>query len=236
MPCDSHAKATLSKSDTDVIVGSLKKTGVKMSDDWVLVDELDESSEYSSEDWANYLIKEKQTTLNKIRKIIGLDRQYVPSKNKGSAYSDLDSKNGLYKIRYKYARGMFKKNKDGKYPESRDFCRQMMDLSDAGIVWRIEDIDRASYPRQGEEEVNAEFRHKPDIPYNIFELKGGIYCQHKWVRVLYRLESNTEVSENLGNYKKTRTIPKSYLRNPRGWKKAGIATGKQKGKGAYPKR
>jgi hypothetical protein len=229
-----NLKETLSTEDTNVIVGSLKETGVKMSEDWVLVDELDEESEYSNEDWANYLVKEKQTTLNKIRKIIGLDKQYVPSKNKGSAYSDLDSKNGLYKIRYKYARGKFK-NKDGKVPKSRDFCQQMMDMSNAGIVWRIEDIDRASYPRGEEDLVNAEFRHKPDIPYNIFELKGGVYCYHKWVRVLYRLDSNTETSENLGNYKKTRTIPKRYLRNPRGWKKAEKATDKQKGKGVYPK-
>ncbi len=50
---------------------------------------------------------------------------------------------------------------------------------------------------------------------------------------IYRLDSNTEVSENLGNYKKTKTIPKSYLRNPRGSKKAAVATGKQPGKGQW---
>ena len=72
-----------------------------------------------------------------------------------------------------------------------------------------------------------------NIPYNIFELKGGVYCAHKWTRVLFRLDSNTEVSDNLGNYKKTKTIPKSYLRNPRGSKKAAIATGKQPGKGQW---
>ena len=57
------------------------------------------------------------------------------------------------------------------------------------------------------------------MKYNIFTLKGGIYCQHKWVRVLYRLESNTEPSNNLKNYKKTKTIPAKYNRNPRGSKK-----------------
>ena len=135
----------------------------------------------------------------------------------------------VYKIRYKYARGMAKTG------QSRPFCEKMMSLSSQGLVWRIEDIDLASYPRKGSTQVNADFRHKPDLEYNIFELKGGIYCQHKWVRVLYRLESNTEVSKNLNNYKKVRTIPKSYLRNPRGSKKAAIATDKQKGRGAYPK-
>jgi hypothetical protein len=115
--------------------------------------------------------------------------------------------------------------------ESREFCKQMMAMSDAGIVWRIEDIDRASYF----DDVNVEFRHKPSMDYNIFELKGGVFCQHKWVRVLYRLESQTEASKNLGNYKRTRTIPKSYLRSPRGSKKAGIATDRQEGRGVYPK-
>ena len=104
-------------------------------------------------------------------------------------------------------------------------------MSGSGTVWRIEDIDKAS----NFEDVNVEFRHKPSMRYNIFELKGGIYCKHKWVRVLYRLESKTEASKNLNNYKKTRTIPQSYLRNPRGSKKAAIATDKQPGRGAYPK-
>tara|TARA_R110002167_G_scaffold128774_2_gene311344 strand:- start:15 stop:710 length:696 start_codon:yes stop_codon:yes gene_type:complete len=215
----------LSSDHVKVVLGSLAETGVQMNDDWQVVDELDEGSEYSNEDWANFLIKEKpETTLSKIKRIVGL-KDFVTSKNDGSAYSDLDSKNGLYKIRYKYARGMSKSG------ESRDFCTQMMAMSSKGTVWRIEDIDKASYF----ENVNVEFRHKPSMDYNIFELKGGVFCQHKWVRVLYRLESQTEVSKNLGNYKKTRTIPKSALRSPRGSKKAGIATDKQAGRGVYPK-
>jgi hypothetical protein len=215
----------LSKDNVKVVLGSLAKTGVQMNDDWAVVDELDEDSEYSNEDWAGYLIKEKpETTLSKIKRIVGL-KDNVTSKNDGSAYSDLDSKNGLYKIRYKYARGMSKSGK------SRDFCTQMMEMSSKGTVWRIEDIDRASYF----EDVNVEFRHRPSMSYNIFELKGGVFCQHKWVRVLYRLESQTEASKNLGNYKKTRTIPKSYLRSPRGSKKAAIATDRQAGRGVYPK-
>ena len=215
----------LSKDNTEILLGSLGESGTQMGDEWVVVDELDEDSEYSNEDWAAYLINEKaETTLSKIKTLVGL-KDFVTSKNDGSAYSDLDSKNGLYKIRYKYARGMKKTGK------SRDFCENMIAMSSGGTVWRIEDIDKASYF----EDVNVEFRHKPSIRYNIFELKGGIYCQHKWVRVLYRLESKTEASKNLKNYKKTRTIPAYALRNPRGSKKAGIATDKQSGRGAYPK-
>ena len=105
-----------------------------------------------------------------------------------------------------------------------------MNLSREGIVWRIEDIDKASF----RERVNVEFRHKGK-PYDIFKFKGGIYCRHKWVRVLYRLKQGSEESENLAEYKKTRTIPKSYIKNPRGTKESEKAPFNMKDKGAYPK-
>ena len=114
--------------------------------------------------------------------------------------------------------------------KSRAFCTQMMNLSTQGVVWRLEDIDNASYSAN----VNVEFRHEPSLRYDIFTLKGGVYCQHKWVKVLYRLASNTEVSENLGNYNKTKTIPASYIKNPVGYKDAAIATTRLPGKGKYP--
>lgn len=218
-----ECKVELSEEDKDLISTTLAREGTKGPKGYVYVAEMDEDAGYDIEDWANYLIKEKPTTLNKLKKAVGL-KDYVTSRGKGSEWSSLDSKNGLYKIRYKYARGMRKSGK------SRDFCRNMMNMSNAGIVWRIEDIERASW----KDNVNVEFRHRPSIRYNIFELKGGIYCQHKWVRVLYRLESNTEVSKNLGNYNKTRTIPSSYLKNPRGSKKASIATDRLPGRGAWP--
>ena len=225
IPIDAKKNTELSKDDVEVILGSLSNTGEIMTDDYVFVAEIDEESNVSNEDFANYLIKEKpETTLSKIKKLVGLADE-VKSKYRGSSYSDLDSKNGLYKIRYKYARGM-RQNGD-----SRDFCSNMMNMSSQGTVWRIEDIDKASYF----DDVNVKFRHKPSMPYNIFELKGGIYCQHKWVRVLYRLASNTEVSQNLGNYNITKTIPSYANRNPRGHKKAAIATDRQSGRGAYPK-
>ena len=121
--------------------------------------------------------------------------------------------------------------KDGN--KSRDFCTQMMKLSDRGIVWRIEDIDKASF----RERVNVEFRHKGK-PYDIFKFKGGIYCRHKWVRVLYRLKKGSEVNENLTNYTKaTKKEFPSYMKNktPRGTKESVIAPENMKNRGAYPK-
>ena len=104
-----------------------------------------------------------------------------------------------------------------------------MNMARTGTVWTIEDIDRAS--REG---VNRELGHK-GRSYDLFKFKGGIYCRHKWKKVLYRLESNTEPSENLGNYKKTRSIPSSYIKNPTGSKQAGIAPENMPNRGAYPK-
>tara|TARA_R110001599_G_scaffold90614_2_gene238572 strand:+ start:153 stop:2162 length:2010 start_codon:yes stop_codon:yes gene_type:complete len=228
MPCKSHP-VDLSSDDVEVVLGTLNDSAVKLNEDWIKVAEQDTDSEYSDEDWANYLIKEKpETTLSKIKRIIGLvsaTENNVGSVNDGSEQSRLDSKNGLYRIRYTYRKGVNKSNS-----KSRAFCTQMMNLSTQGVVWRLEDIDNASYSAN----VNVEFRHEPSLRYDIFTLKGGVYCQHKWVKVLYRLASNTEVSENLDNYNKTKTIPASYIKNPIGYKDAAIATTRLPGKGKYP--
>ena len=133
--------------------------------------------------------------------------------------------------------------------KSRPFCVEMMKLSDNNLVWRIEDIDNASWgklekdkdgkSRRVDQEVNVEFRHRPDLPYDIFTLKGGIYCQHKWVRVLYRLKDKTKVrGENLKNYKEVgiENFPKYMIRKkPKGTADSEKPTDEMDGRGAYPK-
>ena len=229
---DDHREMTPEESKD--ILGSLKDTGEVMSDEYELVDELDEDPNIDPEEWANSLIKEKKSTLSKIKEYVGLvgaSEDNVGSLRNGSAFSYLDSKNGLYKIRYKYAIGSRKPMEDGN--KSRDFCTQMMKLSGRNIVWRIEDIDKASF----RERVNVEFRHKGK-PYDIFKFKGGIYCRHKWVRVLYRLKKGSEVNENLKDYTKaTKKEFPSYMKNktPRGTKESVIAPENMKNRGAYPK-
>ncbi len=223
MPCESHDKASLSDEESKNVLGHLAESGEQMSEEYVFVDEIDQDSDIDNEDWANYLINEKKSTLSKVKGLLGL-KDEIDSKKKGSSFSYLDSKNGLYKIRYTYAIGSSKASSS-----QRDFCRNMMNMASAGTVWTIEDIDKAS--REG---VNRELGHNRQS-YDLFKFKGGIYCRHKWKKVLYRLESNTEPSENLGNYKKTRTIPKSYMKNPRGSKQAGIAPENMPNRGAYPK-
>lgn len=228
----------LSDDDSVRFLGLLKESAHKIGDDYEFVAEMDENEDVEPDEFANYLVEEKENTLSKIKKLVGLKvatEDNVGSLRDGSAFSYLDSKNGLYKIRYKYNRGMKKTG------ESRPFCREMMNLSNSGLVWRIEDIDRASYPFEKDPPVNVQFRHRPDLPYDIFKLKGGIYCQHKWVRVLYRLRKRTKVkSENLNNYVIARNkneIPQYMInKRPRGSNQSEIPTDKQlPGRGAYPK-
>jgi hypothetical protein len=202
----------LSDEIGEAILDKLK--GETMSDEWVLVDELDTDQNISNEDWATICIKEKKSFFRKLA-------DEITSKPNGFSY--LDSKN--YKIRYKYAVGSRKPMEDGN--ESREFCKNMMSLSKSGTVYRLEGIDAAS--RDG---VNDRLGHNGQ-PYDLFKFKGGIYCRHKWVRVLYRLESNTEPSANLGNYKKTRSIPKSYIKSPRGTKDSETAPVNMPNQGAY---
>jgi hypothetical protein len=52
--------------------------------------------------------------------------------------------------------------------------------------------------------------------------------------VLYRLKANTKPSDNLGSYKKTKTIPASYLKSPRGAAESIIAPVNMDNEGHYP--
>ena len=195
----------------EVILENLK--GEVINDEWELVDELEEDQDISNDDWANICISEKKSLFQQLK-------DEITSKPDGFSY--LDSKN--YKIRYKYAVGSKKPSNS-----TRDFCENMMRLSKTGIVYRLEDIDKAS--RDG---INRELGHNKK-PYDLFKFKGGIYCRHKWMRQLYRLKKNTKPSKDLSDYKKTRTIPKTYIKNPRGTKQSEIAPINMPNRGAYPK-
>jgi len=189
--------------------------GETISDEWELVDELEADEDISDEDWATICINEKKSLFRKFA-------DEITAKPDGFSY--LDSKN--YKIRYKYAVGSSKALKDNN--KSRPFCENMMGLSRSGVVYRLEGIDAAS--RDG---INSNLGHK-GRPYDLFKFKGGIYCRHKWVKVLYRLKKSTQPSEDLIDYKKTRTIPKTYNKSPRGTKQSEIAPVNMPNQGAYP--
>tara|TARA_R110002033_G_scaffold10207_5_gene33575 strand:+ start:1358 stop:3127 length:1770 start_codon:yes stop_codon:yes gene_type:complete len=205
----------LSNEQGKLLLDNLK--GQVMSDDWEEVDNREYSEEnLSNEIWASASIVEKKSLFTKLKNEI-----YAPT-NKSSY---LDSKN--YKIRYKYFQKSYTPNIIGN--SSRDFCEDMMRLSRANVVYRIEDINRAS-----EDGINQELGHD-GRPYSLFKFKGGIYCRHAWKQVLYRLKKDTKPSDYLLDYKKTGTIPDSFQKNPWGSKQSAIAPNDMKNKGAYPK-
>ena len=106
-----------------------------------------------------------------------------------------------------------------------------MRLSRGGFVYRIEDIDIAS--RAG---INKQLGHKRKA-YDLFKFKGGVYCRHKWKEILYRLKKGTELKDgqSLDNdYNKVDSIPKSYVRNPKGIKESKIAPVNMPNQGHYP--
>ena len=143
--------------------------GEDISDEWELVEKREYSEDNESvEDWANSLVKEKKTGLQKLADFI---------KSKPNGESRLDK--SFYKIRYEYSEKYSSGN-------SRNFCKTMMSRTDKGVVYRKEDIDQASF--QG---VNRSFGHKGNS-YSLFKYKGGVNCGHFWNENLYRLKSKTE--------------------------------------------
>ena len=203
----------LSDEQFDGILDNLEGEQID-SEKWEVVDERDQGAEESYEDWANRLIQKKENfAVNEI-------------KSNEDKFSYLDK--AIYRVRFKYAVGSTKPKKTGK---SRPFCENMMRLSRGGFVYRIEDIDIAS--RAG---INKQLGHKRKA-YDLFKFKGGVYCRHKWKEILYRLKKGTELKDgqSLDNdYNKVDSIPKSYVRNPKGIKDSKIAPVNMPNQGHYP--
>lgn len=116
------------------------------------------------------------------------------------ANGDLKSKHGdsgLYKLRYAYSQNLSE--------NTREFCREMVRGSQAGLVFRYEDIKEMS--RDG---VNAQFAPEGSSTYDIFEWKGGAFCHHKWVRLVYfrkREKGKFLPNDGLKNDKRVGNVP-----------------------------
>jgi len=205
------ASKSVSNKESDKLLkdalDSLK--GVKMdSKEFDIVDirDLDDENE-SVEDWAKSMIKLSDV---------------VDSKEDG--FSTLDK--SMYKVRYKYAKG------SSRGGESREFCKEMMNRTSAGIVYRLEDIDKASRDMNFKA---AELPMHKGQKYDLFKFKGGVYCRHKWQQILYKIKKGKEVgSDDLDDYKKSKTIPKSYEPKPRGRKQAVKAPVNMPNNGHHP--
>lgn len=190
---------TLSKHDEhDELLAYLDVLdGEVVDDEWELVDAREYKEENESvEDWANRLIKPKKDLYTKLAEVIT---------SKPSRESNLDK--SVYKVRYQYAERYNK-------PNSRSFCKQMMLRTNNGVVYRLEDIDKAS--RSG---VNKQLGHKGQ-PYDLFRFKGGVKCGHFWQETLYRLKKKTDGTyfedKALSSSQEVGSIPKTYAPRPRG--------------------
>lgn len=93
-----------------------------------------------------------------------------------SAIQNSEQDTDFYKIRYAYNIGT-SKNPIG---DSRDFCKNMMQLTNSGRVFRKEDIDAMS-----QSGVNGQFAHSGG-KYDIFKFGGGVNCYHRWERRIYK--------------------------------------------------
>jgi len=192
-----NVRDDLSDDQFDELLDNLQGEKIDL-DKWEIVDEQDEGVIEDYEEWAKSLIKEhnKKEFADEIR-----------SKEDAPSYLD----KSFYRVRFKYYRKNKRANKQGN--GSRRFCQNMMRLSRAGFVYRIEDIDKAS--REG---VNRQLGHK-GRSYSLWKYKGGKWCKHSWRTILYRLKEGTELREGQSlddDYKKTDSIPKSYKPRPAG--------------------
>jgi hypothetical protein len=94
---------------------------------------------------------------------------------------------GLYKLRYAYSQNLS--------ANSREFCIDMVGLSQAGAVFRYEDISRMS-----DSGINGDFAPEGRSTYDIFVYKGGAFCHHFWKRQIYmrKRDSKGRIMPNEG--------------------------------------
>ena len=206
-----------------------EETGVKLSKDFtdeegdIMLDLLvgETMDEYELIGKREY--KEENEDLETwTKKVIdgNIELESIKSKPSGDSYLD----KSVYKVRYAYEEKYTSGN-------SRKFCKQMMTRTRNGVVYRLEDIDKAS--RGG---VNKSHGHKGQ-PYDLFKYKGGVNCGHYFEERLYRLKKKDgEYVEDkaLSSSEEVDTIPKSYRPRPAGHKEAKKAPKDMPNNGHHP--
>jgi hypothetical protein len=189
--------------------------GEAMSDEWEVVDKREyKDTNCSIDEW----IAEHEPKKSMLTKLADYITSF-PSRD-----SNLDK--SVYKVRYEYSERYSK-------PSSRNFCQQMMSRTTNGVVYRLEDIDKAS--RAG---VNKQLGHKGQ-PYDLFKFKGGVNCGHYWSEVLYKLKTKKDgkgyvEDKALSSSEEVANIPKSYKPRPYGTTESKIAPIDMPNNGHHP--
>jgi hypothetical protein len=198
--------------ELDVLLNDLE--GEVLGDEWERVTEREvKEDNISTEEWVNNALNPKKSVLARLASVI---------KSEPSRESNLDK--SVYKVRYEYAARYNKAN-------SREFCVKMMTRTNNGVVYRLEDIDKAS--RAG---VNEELGHKGQ-PYDLFKFKGGVNCSHYWNEVLYKLKKKDGKyveDKSLSSSEEVNSIPKTYQPRPTGNAQSKVAPIDMPNNGHHP--
>ena len=192
--------------------------GEIMNDDWEIADvrEYDEEN-IDIEEWAGNIIETKLATAVKRK---------TPIENNPNRFSVLDK--SFYKVRYRYAEVKSSAN-------SRKFCKEMMNRSRAGVVYRIEDIDAATKNWSASKFKSLELPMHNNKPFSLFRFKGGVYCGHIFEEVLYKVKKKkNKGSDKIKDYDEVSSIPKSQKPTPRGHKDAKVAPTNMPNNGHHP--
>ena len=195
--------------------------GEAMSDEWEIADiRAYNEKNTSADEWASDVIqlaKEKKAT--------------TPIPNIPKKGSTLDK--SYYAVRYKYDVGTTR----GKGGKSREFCEEMMQRTRQGVVYRIEDINKAMIDKDLFRDFKLPMHN--DQTFDLFRFKAGKNCRHIWTEVLFKMKIGAALdgkkgSDDLEDYKNVKKIPKTYKPTPRGHKRAAKAERTRSDRGAYP--
>jgi len=188
---EESAKSLFEKQVDEGVALSDKKKVPTLTEEWgnALADKLEEFAEtyedLESDGWEAIFIEEAGGHEDESK----IDLDYILDKansdtelSLGSVYANPGERSewgdsGLYKLRYRYSQNLS--------ANSRDFCSRMVSLSKQGYIFRKEDIDSMSSSG-----VNGQFAPEGSSTYDLFEWKGGVYCHHKWERVIFFRKRN----------------------------------------------
>lgn len=161
----------------------------EQGEEWISI--LEQKAEYIDlNEWE--LVSEEDVTDPKNE--LKYTSEFFAKRNKMPKMSDAQGEKksewgdtGLYKLRYAYSQNI-KEN-------SREFCKKMVKMSQAGAIFRYEDIEKMS--KAG---VNGQFAPSGQNFYSLFDWKGGVYCGHVFKRQIYvrKRDTNGRILPNKG--------------------------------------
>jgi hypothetical protein len=158
----------------------------------------DKAEEVDEDEWELVSIEEAGTREDELAQM----EKYANLELSVGQYANGDEKSkwgdaGLFKLRFAYSQNLSQ--------DTREFCREMVNLSNQGKVFRYEDIEQMS-----SDGVNGQFAPEGQSTYDLFEFKGGAFCHHKWVRLIYfrkREKGRFLPNDGLKNDKRVGNVP-----------------------------